>query len=260
MASAGIALRELVSLLRSGVSPDAARQTVALELGELSEAQSQRFEQVWQLARQLGSAPAVALERLASVFESQEQTKRKIETAFAGPKATARLVGVLPIIALVFAQLASLNPIAIITGSSVGALPFGFGLLLLLAGQRWSNLLILKAQPSDLDPGGYLDAINLGLQSGLAPETAINSAGTPSASDSKTLERAIEISRKTGAELGSIVSATADRLRLIQQSEAETKVAKLSVGLMVPLGLTVLPAFVLVAIVPIALGMLAGGV
>jgi tight adherence protein B len=260
MASAGLALRELVSLLRSGVSPDAGRQTVALELAELSEAQSERFEKVWQLARHVGSAPAVALERLASVFESQEQTKRQIETAFAAPKATARLVGVLPLIALVFAQLASLNPMAIITGSTVGTLSFGFGLLLLVAGQRWSNRLILKAQPSDIDPGSYLDAINLGLQSGLAPEAAINGAGNPSDAESKTLERALEISRETGAELGSIISATADRLRLVQQSEAETKVAKLGVSLMVPLGLTVLPAFVLVAIVPIALGMLSVGV
>jgi tight adherence protein B len=73
------------------------------------------------------------------------------------------------------------------------------------------------------------------------------------------LEKAAELSRTTGAALTEILSAAADAFRDEQRHEIATRISKLGVQLMIPLGVAVLPAFVLLSIVPIAISLLSNG-
>ena len=73
------------------------------------------------------------------------------------------------------------------------------------------------------------------------------------------LEKAAELSRTTGAALTEILSAAADAFRDEQRHEIATRISRLGVQLMIPLGVAVLPAFVLLSIVPIAISLLSKG-
>jgi tight adherence protein B len=64
------------------------------------------------------------------------------------------------------------------------------------------------------------------------------------------------MNRDRGASLGALLESEAQIKRETQRNLEATAVAKLSVKLMLPLGLLTLPAFILCAVAPIAIGLL----
>jgi tight adherence protein B len=74
--------------------------------------------------------------------------------------------------------------------------------------------------------------------------------------DIAALNEAAELSRTTGAALTQIILSAADRMREKLRFEISNRIARLSVKLMIPLGVAVLPAFILLSIVPIAISLL----
>jgi tight adherence protein B len=124
-----------------------------------------------------------------------------------------------------------------------------------------SRRMLRRASPAFSDPGIFLDCVVIGLQAGLPVSAAAENArvrvgeGRESEAFQK-LEQALDLSDSTGAELTSILSAAADGLRDELFHEQSNRLAKLAVHLMIPLGLAVLPAFVLLTVVPIAIGLL----
>jgi tight adherence protein B len=77
-----------------------------------------------------------------------------------------------------------------------------------------------------------------------------------SVQDITALDEAAELSRTTGAALTQIILSSADRIREDLRFQISNRIARLSVKLMIPLGVAVLPAFILLSIVPIAISLL----
>jgi len=77
------------------------------------------------------------------------------------------------------------------------------------------------------------------------------------------LSRALLLSQRTGASAAAVLRDTARDLRSARRRRARVAANRLGVRLVVPLGLATLPAFVLWAVAPVALGLaqqaLAGG-
>jgi hypothetical protein len=69
------------------------------------------------------------------------------------------------------------------------------------------------------------------------------------------LARALILADLSGAPAASVVSRAAADHRAAQRERAELAAARLGVRLVLPLGLAVLPGFVLLAVVPIVLGL-----
>jgi hypothetical protein len=69
------------------------------------------------------------------------------------------------------------------------------------------------------------------------------------------LARALVLADLSGAPAASVVSRAAADLRAARRERAELAAARLGVRLVLPLGLAVLPGFVLLAVVPIVLGL-----
>lgn len=191
-----------------------------------------------------------------------------MQLAFAGPQSTSRLVTGLPLVALVLAQLVGMNPAAAITGSALGLVSVALGVGLLAIGQQWSKRLLAKAVPQTLDPGAFIDCVLIGLQAGLPLQVARLKAQSSyqeifleesSEQDELALDEAAELSRKSGAALTEILLANADRFRDELRYEVSGRIARLGIKLMIPLGVAVLPAFILISIVPIAISLLSNG-
>lgn len=265
------AVRQITALVNAGLPTTQARQMCQEALDKLQPLEEKQFEIVWRLATDHGGPVVLSLNRIADVFDKTQRNQHEVQLAFAGPQSTAKLVMWLPLLALLLAQLVGMNPLKAIFGSLLGALSVSIGAGLMVIGRLWTNRLLAKALPNPDDPeaidrGAYLDCVLIGLQAGLPLDQAKQSANLefeagfatkPLAENNQALDAAAELSRKTGAALTQILMANADAFREEQRFEIATRISKLGVQLMIPLGLAVLPAFVLLAIVPIAISLLA---
>ncbi len=267
-------IRKLSGLLAAGVPANQAYAHFQAEFDQFSSEAQEQFQQTWVLAQNLGGAPTHALNRLAEVLDFQAAQLVQIQLAYAAPKATARLVMGLPFFALILGQLLGLNPIGAITDSPIGFISFALGLILLVLGQLWVQNLLEKAKPTHHDPGQFLDAVAIGLAAGLDPTRAeiearnslISSTSPESESAAALLERQVaeqklrecqQLALTTGSSIRHLVADAAQGLREAQRFSQSQQINRLQIRLMLPLGLSTLPAFVLLAVAPMALGMLA---
>jgi tight adherence protein B len=121
-----------------------------------------------------------------------------------------------------------------------------------------------KAKPREADPGAFLDAIVIGLSAGLSPKASstlvqnksvLNFGEKVSGEQLSQLQDAVSVSEQSGIALSGILSARADALRHRLWNRRRQDLAKLSISLLLPLGLAALPAFVFLAVVPLGIGL-----
>jgi tight adherence protein B len=174
----------------------------------------------------------------------------------------------LPVACLALAQVFGLNPIGAVFQNRLALLSVLIGIALLVAGRIWTKSIIAKAAPDESDPGLVFDAVRTGLKAGLPLSSAIeevavafgqNSLGALEPSSLERLQALGDLNRNSGASLDSLLLSAARSSREFKFFEEADSVAKLSVKLMLPLGLVTLPAFVLTSVVPIAIGLLSNG-
>lgn len=255
-------IRKLASLLAAGVPAIQARGHLEQDIAKFHPDVAERFELTWELANRLGGSPTPTLLRLAEVIEAQQSQVASIQLAYAAPRATAKLIMGLPFLALAIGQLIGLNPIGSITGSILGFLAFLVGIAFLIVGQMWVNNLLEKARPQFSDPGAFLDAVAIGLSAGLSPERAevearsIKGVGSPDPEAEASLEECRALSHQTGSSIGGLLLDAAQAIRAAHRNRQAQAISKLQIRLMLPLGLLTLPAFVLLAVAPMAIGML----
>jgi tight adherence protein B len=260
--SAELAVMELASLLRAGTSAKNARNQ--FPIANLSSFQQKQFDFIWIVATDSGGGLAKGLDRLASVFGQQNHQLAELKIAFASPKATANLILVLPLVAVFFSELLGLSALAASVGTSLGAVSVGVGLILLIVARVSSLRMLEAAKPRELDPGAFLDAISIALSAGLNPKSA--AAMARSRFSQTLLEEvsseqwlifweAVKASEQSGIALTGLLAARADSLRYRMWNNHRAVISKLQIKLMIPLGLAALPAFVLLAVVPVGIGL-----
>jgi len=235
-------LRQYAELIRAG-------HPIEIDASQFGDRTAKDLSLLLDVTRKAGGPIAKTLDRFAKVLAVREQTVHELELAVAGPKASSRLVLSLPMLVFFGAGIAGI-PIfgAIATSSMVWlSLVVGFGLFWL--GNSWTSRILKKSEPESGDPGILLDALGIGLQAGLPLSIAANLVGNL---DTAELQ---EISLSSGIALSQLVADRADNLRLEQFNRDRMKIHKGSVAVLWPLGLTVLPAFVLIAIVPVGVAL-----
>jgi tight adherence protein B len=260
--SANLAVMELSALLRSGATNQVAIK--AFQVQSLSEFQKKQFQFIWDMAKDSGGNLALALDRLAEVFEAQHKQSSELKVAFASPRASANLILLLPLLAVIFAELLGLPTISSALETSLGAVAIGVGLVLLIVARVISLRMLEKARPRETDPGAFLDAVVIGLSAGLSPRASSSLAQTKavlnfgeevSKEQLAGLMDAVSVSEQSGIALSGILSARADALRHRLLNRRRQDLAKLSISLLLPLGLAALPAFVFLAVVPLGIGL-----
>lgn len=263
--SANLAVLELSALLRSGATTATAIN--AFQEQNLSEFQKSQFRFIWEVARESGGNLALSLDRLAEVFEAQQKQNSELKLAFSSPKATANLILLLPLVAVIFAELLGLSALSASMETSLGSLAIGVGLLLLIIARIVSLRMLNRARPREADPGAFIDAVVIGLSAGLSAKSSaalarrisLDSFGLDVSKEQLgVLWDAVAISEQSGIALTGILSARADSLRHRLWNSRRHELAKLSISLLLPLGLAALPAFVFLAVVPVGIGLIRG--
>lgn len=210
-------------------------------------------------------------------------------SAFAGPLSTARILQALPLAGMGLGFLLGADPL--------GLLLHGRGLALLAAGAActgigwwWMRRLLAAARGEHargIDPSLVLDLVAGPLSAGAPPAHAVGTVaealgedplGPPlhrsalalaAGVDARTalrplpeplapLREAVLVGESTGADLVGLLRSGARDARRGRAREAEAAAARLAVRLVLPTGVALLPAFVLLGIIPTVASLLGG--
>lgn len=215
----------------------------------------------WQVASISGAPLGVCLRDLAGSLRELDRIARDVGTALAGPAATARLVLWLPVVAVVLGMALGFDTLRTLfaTGPGLGCLVVGVGFLVL--GARWSASLSARAARRDPAPGLSLDLVAVAMAGGgAAPaaraivEEACERFRVPY--DEQAIAGVLTLSARAGVPAGELLRSEAQQQRDQARSDGERAAAVLATRLMIPLGVCVLPAFLLVGVAPLLLSVL----
>lgn len=215
---------------------------------------------VWEIAIEAGAPLAPALERSAEVLRSLAQSARDVEVALAGPTATSRIVLGLPAVGVLLGTLLGFDLVAAFL-SVPGAVCLCAGAVLIVVAVRWNRRLLAWARDLDATPGLGFDLLAVALSGGTSIDRArVLVAGacarTGLAPPGEEAMAVLGFAAGAGVPVVTLLRAEADEVRRVARAAAAARAARLETRLLLPLGLCVLPAFVLLGVVPIALAIL----
>lgn len=222
----------------------------------------------WIVATEAGAPLAQALREFSFSLRALAQAKRAATTALSGPVATAKLVMVLPVVGVLFGIALGFDTIGTLVATGPGLACLGIGCVLLGLARVWNRRLVRSASPTDLTPGLALDLLAVAVSGGASIEkakatvsTAFTRTGSANSSDDAIESDAVfDLSQRAGVPAGTLLRSEANRIRREASSAAERKAATLAVTLMLPLGLCVLPAFMLLGVAPLMISVLSSTV
>ncbi|GAA1777931.1 type II secretion system F family protein [Agromyces lapidis] len=218
----------------------------------------------WSVAADSGAPLAASLRSLAVVLRDEAQLRRDVGAALAGPAASARLVTALPLIAVVFGATLGFDTVGVLVGNPIGLACLVLGALLLWGGARWNRRLARTASASQADAGLELELLAIAMSSGASIERAraltreTVRAHVPHSGDGRAVDEVVALAGRAGAPVAELLRAESLRVRRAARSAGAARAAALGVRLMLPLGLCVLPAFVLLGVAPLMISVVTG--
>lgn len=102
----------------------------------------------WTLAQDQGIPLAEVLDAVRRDLDHRVRAGRRLQAALAGPRATAAVLAVLPVLGLVLGQTVGAQPWRVLTGTAAGQALLLAGTALSCAGLAWSARLITRAAAS----------------------------------------------------------------------------------------------------------------
>jgi tight adherence protein B len=164
----------LASTLQAGSPPDTALRRVAADVpalgglltpavtaarlggdvpGALSRAAGapgadglHRLAACWAVATGSGASVAPLVDRVARGLRAHVEHRRAVAAQLAGPRATARLLALLPVFGLALGSAVGADPLDVLLGSPFGLACLAVGLLLDTAGLLWVETLARRAE------------------------------------------------------------------------------------------------------------------
>lgn len=221
----------------------------------------------WHLAEQSGAPISAVLERIAAALASLERLGQRRSVLLAGPRATIRLVAALPAVALFFGAILGFDPIPVLL-SPAGAVLAVFGAVLLFAGVRWANRLTDQLAEAEWVSGLECELCWIGLSGGAAPVEALRRVvdGVDRArarwvrlsamTRDGVVHTVLDAAAALGTPAGPMLLAEAESVRTRAFAELEREAERLGVRVLLPLGVCVLPSFIVLGVLPVLLAVM----
>lgn len=213
------------------------------------------------LAAETGAPLGTAVATAAVGARRTAELHRVVTASMAGPVASARLVLLLPPATALLGWAFGFDvPRILLSVAGIGILVVGGALL--GAAAAWSRRLIRAARRTTWTIGLDLELVATAVRAGLpvprartlAAEVAVQVdvvLGPPDA-----LDAVLRFASSAGLPVVALLAAEADRLRRAAVAEARIRAEVLAVRLLLPLGLLVLPAFLVLGALPVGLAIL----
>lgn len=225
---------------------------------------------VLHVAERTGAPVAVALRALARALRRSAASDRAVRVALAGPRASARVVLALPLLGLALASAWGAGAIEVLVRTPAGWACSVAAVLLVGAGRSWTARLVHEATPDGHVTGVLLDAWAVAVSgggswtdAGAAVRDAFERSGAASHTAPETesrLREVLDLARRAGVPAATLLRSAAEDLRDDAAADGLAAAERLAIRLVLPLGVCVLPAFVLVGVVPVVVGVLSSTV
>ncbi|NQX10912.1 type II secretion system F family protein [Microbacteriaceae bacterium VKM Ac-2855] len=216
----------------------------------------------WRVASETGAPVAAGLHGLAEAMRELGQARRDVEVALAGPRSAGNVVSLLPVVALLFGALLGFDSFGILFGTVPGLICLVLGSGLAITARLWTRALVRRATPVDPAPGLALELLAVALGGGVSVARArgcvdesLDACGLPTA-DADGADEILALSSRAGVPAARLLVSEAALARRRARSAGQRAAASLSVTLMLPLGVCVLPAFMLLGVAPMVIAVL----
>lgn len=100
----------------------------------------------WSVAATQGAGLADALDRLVAQDRRAEEVRRQLEAHLAAPRATARMLALLPALGLLLGIAVGGDPLGWLLGTPLGVACLVLGLLLVVAGLTWASRIVARTE------------------------------------------------------------------------------------------------------------------
>lgn len=225
----------------------------------------------WRVATESGSPLSPCLRSLAASFRALGETQRDLQIAFAGPAATAKMVMALPVVGVLFGITLGFDTVHVLFATVPGLVCMTAGASLMVAGSLWNRAMIMGARPKNIVPGLLVDLMVIGMSGGgslvsakqlVGDVAARYGVGEPSSDsvESTIINEVLDLAQRAGVPAAELLRSEAEQLRRQARFDGRQRAAALSVRLMFPLGLCVLPAFMLLGVAPLLMAVLSSTV
>jgi len=223
---------------------------------------------VLRIAEHTGAPVATTLRALARALRRSAASDRAVRVALAGPRASARVVLALPVFGLLLGSTWGAGAVQTLVGTPIGWTCCVAAAGLVLLGRTWTARLVRRATPDGHVPGILLDAWAVAVSGGgswAAGGRAVQTAFAPTATavpsgsrrrEEEQLREVLGLAQRAGVPAAALLRAAAEDVRDDAAAAGLEAAERLAVRLVLPLGVCVLPAFVLVGVVPVIVGVL----
>jgi len=213
----------------------------------------------WEVATDAGAPLAPTLHRFAASLRGLADNERDARTALAGPQATTRLVMVLPVVGLLFGFALGFDPIGTLFSTSAGLGCLVTGVVLIAVARLWSSRLLRSARPSTSVPGLGYDLVAIAVSGGASlprARAAVDAALTAHGLVADDVDGILALSARAGVPAALLLRSAADEARREARALGQRRAERLSVTLMLPLGVCILPAFMLLGVAPMMIAVI----
>jgi tight adherence protein B len=240
------AARAIVATLSSAPDDDAWRAVAA----------------AWAVSSESGAPMAPALRAFSAALRAIVQSRREVEVALAGPLVSSRIVLALPLVAIGLGAALGFDVLGVLFGTVAGlvCLVVGGGLAALAV--AWVRRLTAAARRADTSPGLYADLVAIAMGGGVSTDRALRIVDDAlalvglSSVPASAIDGILSVSRRAGVPAGDLLRGEAESERRRARAEGARRAARLGALLMLPLGVCVLPAFIVLGIAPMVLSLL----
>ena len=210
----------------------------------------------WAASVEIGAPLSVTMTLLAQTYRALAGIEREVESAVAGPRIATRVMLTLPAISVILAGGLGMNILSFFFGNAFGALCLFSGAVLTGIGWWWSRRMVGHIATNDVPREIDATVIVAGLRVGVGVQTTMEALRrrpefVASTDGVKRVQRLEAMSATWGVPLADLLLSEVQQSRDAAVARVRRQCAELAERLLIPLGACVLPAFVLLGVVPI---------
>ncbi|MCD2170822.1 MULTISPECIES: type II secretion system F family protein [Microbacterium] len=214
---------------------------------------------IWSVAVETGAPLAETLRGAVVALRDVSEVSADVAVALAEPTSTARLLGWLPVLGVPMGYAMGFDPVSILVTDPLGPPCLVIGGLLMVGARLWTRALARRARPAARIPGLEPELWAVALSAGVSVDRAsalMGGLADVGEDDQATaaVQRTLDLATRAGVPAVELLRGDAWLARHRARTEGRTAAARLSTRLLLPLAVCTLPAFLLLAVVPLVLG------
>lgn len=241
----------------------AARLDAGIALGSTVEFDDGMVEDILSLARDAGASRSRLLRVVADGMEVNDGLTREAQIATTAARQSALVLSSLPALTLVSAELFGVHTLGFLVGGPAGWVCLALGISFSVVGWGWMKSLRTHIEPPHPATGVLIDVVAevltvTGIRAELDDMISRMATEWNCADEWADIQGTRRGARDTGTPVVGLLRAAAEERRRVARFATREAIERLPGRMLIPLGVCLFPAFVLLTVIPAIAGMAQG--